>query len=386
MRRRNFLSLFGLGSLYPLIGWALPGKKGVAPAGLPDDLPAPAGSPAGIPLMPMVDDLSGAGPKICLLACGGMGITLTRHLDRQACGLARIVALDTSSRALQYARQADQTVLLRQAGQRKATSIAAVQALVQARQAEIQAAIGEADMLIVVAGMGGMAGSGIASMIAAIAPAQAFRSAILTLPFEFESTRTQQVTRQMLQRLDGCYNNILPVANARLASLMGPEAPFDQVLQQGRQVLDQYLNGTSRCLMQQGLVGLDFEDVKVGLNARKQTSHSRIGWGQAHGNSSDGRAERAVRQALDHPLLDGLGLDAAESVAVSIRGGPSLRIREINAVIRQVELALPDTAHQIIFAANVQPAWDDQFEVSLILGSPANYWPSEGQSSSRQPG
>src|SRR5262249_19819977 len=83
--------------------------------------------------------------------------------------------------------------------------------------AQIRAALGNADLVFIAAGMGGGTGTGAAPVVASIAKKLgALTVGIVTLPFSFEGSRRRRVAEQGLAELNGEIDALITVPNDRL--------------------------------------------------------------------------------------------------------------------------------------------------------------------------
>lgn len=342
-------------SLFPSLSWALPQEKR-------SNITACSLSSSG--LSGTAETHEGQ-TRIRLLACGGAAIAIAGQIDKAKYGIDRIIAVDTSSKAIRSANHADQSILLKQVGTRKPKSMVGVQKLAIAQREEIAAAMAGAHMVIVLAGFGGAAGTGISSMIPYFADQEPHLTAILIQPFGFE-TKRQLLSGQVLPVLAKSYDNTLCLSNDVAAKMAGPDAFVEEALVQTKIAVEYYLGSIGEQLMQPGLVGVDFEDYRCALGYHGEQCYSCIGWGQGSGEH---RVVQALEQALAHPLLQLPSTAVASNLVVSIRGSRDMKIREVSTVMNRIRAVTTDSA-LCIFAAGFDDQLVDAVEVSLIMSYP----------------
>jgi|GEM_PF-3436315 len=367
MDRRNFLK--GASSLvlvHPLIGFALPGVGLNLPVAKPDALPP-------LFVVPTVDDF---GTRVSLVAIGGAGVAMVNRIDKARYGLHKIIAIDTSARALKNAK-ADHVILLNDADKRKPATANLAWELGEQQRAIVEREIADAHLVIIVAGMGGTTGTGVALSVAAAARRQnALTVAFAVTPFAFEAQQRQINSAAGIQALQSVAHSVTIVSNERLAQQFATQASFTEVIAQGSTALHHFLWNTSGCLTHPGLVGIDFEDIRTVLDSR---GLSGIGWGEAVG---DKRAEQAVQQALSHATLIPAGPTTLQSVGVSIRAAnKTLRMKEINTVMNQIKTSmdrLSSSDGHVIFSADYDETLGQSMQISVLAnwvkpkGSTAN--------------
>ena len=107
-----------------------------------------------------------------------------------------------------------------------------------------------------------------------------------------------------------------------------------------------------------GLVNVDFADVR---SVMRDSGTAMMGVGEAAGEE---RALRAVRQAMESPLLE-TSIDDARGVLINITASDDVAIAEINAAAEHVTaVAAPDA--NIIFGTVVDPRMGQSIRVTLI--------------------
>jgi cell division protein FtsZ len=123
-------------------------------------------------------------------------------------------------------------------------------------------------------------------------------------------------------------------------------------------VLRQGVQGISDLVTLPGLINLDFADVRTIMS---DAGDALLGIGMGVGEN---RASEAAMQAVASPLLE-TSMEGARSILLSITGGSSLSLWEVNEAAKSVsEAAHPDA--NIIFGAMVDEKLDDQVWVTVV--------------------
>lgn len=308
---------------------------------------------------------------ISLIAIGSAGITMARRIDKTRYGFDRIVAIDTSERALRLASNADQKILLAsEAGKKPASAELARRCALE--QADVLvSALGDSSLVVIVAGLGGAAGTGISGVVATLAKGiGALTLVFASMPFAFEDLAHQAQASEGLQRLQRTADHVLAISNEDQGQRFGEHLGMDALLQRQLAALGNYLWHASAA-RGTGFVGIDLEDVLSALAMHGQPHVARIFWGEAAGPD---RSEFAIRRALVGQQDRPDGKFRLFSVSVSIRAmrdGPySLKMREINTVMNVVK-RLPgcDDVSSLIFSGDYDEALGEKLQVSVV----ANY-------------
>jgi len=298
---------------------------------------------------------------IVVVGVGGAGMNaVNRMIDTHVRGV-RFIAMNTDAQVLALCGAQDRLCL----GQHYTKGLGAGGiALVGARAAaesatEIRAALGEADLVFIAAGMGGGTGTGGAPVVASIARKMgALTVGIVTLPFTFEGSRRRRAADEGLAALCGEVDAIITVPNDRLLSLIGRERSLSDSFKVADDVLRQGVQGIAEVINVPGLVNVDFADVRSVLHGAG-TALMSIGRGQGRN-----RALRAAEEAIAGGFLS-VSIRGAQRVLFNISGGEDMTLFEVNEVAEQIGSAIHDAA-DITFGAVIDPALDDTIRVTLI--------------------
>jgi cell division protein FtsZ len=223
----------------------------------------------------------------------------------------------------------------------------------------IKALLKGSDMIFITAGAGGGTGSGAAPIVARIArEVGALTVAIVTKPFGFEGSRRGQQAEQGVSALAGEVDTLIVVPNNRLLAVLDKQTAIVEAFRVADDVLRQGVQGISDLVTLPGLINLDFADVRTIMS---EAGDALLGIGMGVGEN---RASEAAMQAVASPLLE-TSMEGARSILLSITGGTSLSLWEVNEAAKSVsEAAHPDA--NIIFGAMVDEKLDDQVWVTVV--------------------
>jgi cell division protein FtsZ len=224
----------------------------------------------------------------------------------------------------------------------------------------IKELIGGADMVFVCAGMGGGTGTGAAPVIAQIAREEgALTVGVVTKPFLFEGRQRSRRAELGLAQLTEHVDTLITIPNQKLLMLGEEDLSFIDAFRKADEVLFQAVKGISDLITQNGIVNVDFADVKTVMASM---GRALMGTGIAKGNN---RARLAAEMAISSPLLDDISVDGATGVLINIVGGPDLKMREIQEAASLVQEQAHEDAN-IIFGASVDEAMGENVKVTVI--------------------
>lgn len=359
MDRRKFVTLMGLAGSCPSLGLA--GKPTRQPEGrLPDktsrSLPDPSAANVRI-------------PRISLVACGGAGIAMAREISKAAYGLHEIIAIDTDAHAFQGMANADKTLLMTKVDGKRPSNYLEAQRWATGQRAKIAEAIGQADLAIIVTGLGGAASTGISSVVCRTARDNGMQTrSFATLPSIDEGKEGGSFSDDGFLDLSKYCHNTLAFPFDLLPVPEGSDAQAERACL-AIAGLEHYLENTCGSVTRCAFVGNDFEDMQWVLDQGewgRQNPSSTIGWGEASGTS---RVFEATQHALNHPLLFPMNKGKVRGVSVSIRAqGDSLRLEEIGTVMTALKERLGEFDAPIVFSADNDSAHHvDRVRVSVLL-------------------
>jgi cell division protein FtsZ len=224
---------------------------------------------------------------------------------------------------------------------------------------EIAEQLKGADMVFITAGMGGGTGTGAAPIIAEVAREQnALTIAVVTKPFGFEGKKRASSAELGIKNLKERVDAIIVVPNDKLLEIATEDLSMVDAYRQADEVLRQGVQGISDLITINGVINVDFADVKTIM---KSSGSALMGIGVASGEN---RAVTAAQQAIDSPLLES-SIQGARGVLVSISASHSLGIMEVNKAMSIIRDAADDDAN-IIFGHNVNEELGESIRITVV--------------------
>ncbi len=224
----------------------------------------------------------------------------------------------------------------------------------------IKELISGADMVFVTAGMGGGTGTGAAPIIAQLAREEgALTVGVVTKPFLFEGRQRARRAEQGLIALTEQVDTLITIPNQKLLLLGDDDLTFIDACRKADEVLFQAVKGISDLITQNGIVNVDFADVKTVM---AMMGRALMGTGVAKGQS---RARVAAEMAVASPLLDDISVEGATGVLINVVGGPDLKMREIQEAASLVQEQAHEDAN-IIFGASIDESLGEFVKVTVI--------------------
>lgn len=226
---------------------------------------------------------------------------------------------------------------------------------------EIAAALAGADMVFITAGMGGGTGTGSAAIAAEIArEIGAVVVAVVTMPFGFEMTRRAQNAIEGVRALQPLTHTLITVPNDKLLQVVPRDLSLEIAFRLADDVLRQGVQGIAELITRPGMINVDFAHVRD-LMLRGGGAYMAIGLGKG-----EGKANAAVQQALNHPLLEMDSIDTASGALIHFTGGEDLTLFEVGEAVNNLREGLSPDA-DVILGATTEKSMQGRAQAILIF-------------------
>jgi cell division protein FtsZ len=306
------------------------------------------------------DELRAGKANIKVIGCGGMGCNAVTWLFNKGINGATIYGLNTDALHLSVTK-ADEKILIGKeltrglgcGGMPQRGKEAAKEAIT-----EVKKSVSSADMVFVIAGMGGGTGTGAAPEVARLAKETgAVVIGVVTMPFEAERARIDKAEFG-LQELREVTDTCIVLDNGRLVDIAG-QLPIEQAFAVANELVSTMIKGIVETITLPSLINLDYADVSAIM---KDGGVAVIGIGES--NATD-RVTEAVKQALTHPLLD-VDYQGATGALIHITCGPDLKLEEFDIIGKLVSENLSPDA-QVIIGARISKDFVGKVRVITIM-------------------
>jgi len=306
------------------------------------------------------DELRAGKANIKVVGCGGMGCNAVTWLFNKGINGATIYGANTDALHLSVTK-ADEKILIGKeltrglgaGGKPQIGREAAKEALV-----DLKKSVGGADMVFVLAGMGGGSGTGAAPVVAQIAKESgAVVIGVVTMPFESEKARIDKAEFG-LQELREVTDTCIVLDNNKLVDIAG-QLPIEQAFAVANELVSTMIKGIVETITLPSLINLDYADVS---SIMKNGGVSVIGIGEA---DTQNKVMEAVQQALTNPLLD-VDYKGASGALIHVTCGPDLKLEEFDVIGRTVSENLGPEAN-VIIGARISKEFTGKVRVITIM-------------------
>lgn len=203
------------------------------------------------------------------------------------------------------------------------------------------------NIVFITAGEGGGTGTGGAPVVAQVAQElNILTVAIVTKPFKYEGSQRANHAEQGIKDLAAVADTIIVIPNDKLLEVLGKKVTVLNAFAEANDVLLKAVRGISGSLLNDGLINLDFNDLR---RCMEKGGNAIIGIGIGKGED---RAQVAVQQAIVCPLLDDVELSGARSIFLNIEAPSDFSMEELQ-LINQTITNYADPTAEIITGLSI---------------------------------
>lgn len=302
------------------------------------------------------------GARIKVIGIGGAGGNAVNNMIRSGLKGVEFLTANTDAQALKSSEAPKRIQLGRELtkGLGAGANPDVGEAAAQESHEDIYQALKGADMVFVTAGMGGGTGGGGAHVVASIArELGALTVGVVTKPFVFEGKRRMSNADRGIETLSKEVDTLITIPNQRLLSIAGRHTTLLDTFRMADNVLYQAVRGISDLILFEGLVNVDFADVKAVMS---EMGMAMMGTGEGTGEN---RAVVAAEKAISSPLLEDISIHGARGILINVTAGPDVTLQEINEAAELIHAEAHDEAN-IIWGMVIDPEVGEAVRVTVI--------------------
>jgi cell division protein FtsZ len=217
-------------------------------------------------------------------------------------------------------------------------------------------------LVIIIATLGGGTGTGAAPILARVAREEgALTLCFVSTPFEFEGERRAEYAREGFRALKMEADAVVCLPNQHLLEMVPDKTSLVSTFETSDQMIGTGIQSLWRLLTQNGMINLDFADL------RNLVEHSggscSFGYGEGEGAEKSAQALHHITQG---PLLDhGNALTQSEALLISIQGGMDLTLMDIQTIMNHLKsITRPDA--RLAMGATINPDWKGRLALTIL--------------------
>ena len=304
-------------------------------------------------------DNEAQGAVIKVIGVGGAGGNAVQHMINRGVQGVDFICANTDAQALARSK-AESVIQLGKSGLGAGAKPENGRMAAEEARERIAESLEDAHMVFITAGMGGGTGTGAAPIVAQVAKEMGILTVgVVSKPFGFEGSRKMRTAEEGLDSLGSHVDSLIVVLNEKLEEVMGEDAEMDACFKCADDVLHNAVAGIAEIIKVDGLINVDFEDVKTVMSEQGKAM-----MGTAMANGID-RARLAAEQAVTSPLLEGVDLSGARGVLVNITASRTLKLRETRTVMETISAFAAEDA-TVIMGAVYDDTMGDNLRVTVV--------------------
>jgi cell division protein FtsZ len=300
--------------------------------------------------------------NIRVFGIGGAGLNAVNNMIRSGLEGVEFYAANTDAQALVSCEATNRIHLGDEitkglgAGADPEVGYAAAQESIE----DIRKALTGADMVFITAGMGGGTGTLGSSVVASVAKELGCLTVgVVTKPFLFEGKRRMRNADRGIEELSKQVDTLITIPNQRLLSIAGRNTTLLDTFKKADDILFQAVKGISDLIIYEGLVNVDFADVRAVMS---EMGMAMMGTGESSGEN---RAIEAAEKAVSSPLLEDISIHGARGVLINITASPDVTLQEVNEAAELIHAEAHEDAN-IIWGMVIDPSLSDKVRVTVI--------------------
>ena len=287
------------------------------------------------------------GTRIKVIGVGGAGNTV---VDKMAdwSGDIDVIAINTDVRALKQIRLRRKIRI----GARLTNGLGAGgnpeigRKAVEQEKERVLGMLSGADLVFIVAGLGGGAGTGAGPVIGGlVSEVGAISVGVVTRPFVFEGIRKTEAADAGIKELRKTCDTLITIPNEKLFARAETNSFLLDAFDVANSIILEAVKAICSLVKFPGLINIDFANVREVL---RKSGDACFGVGAADGKE---RARKAAGLALNSPLLQNADISSGKNILVSVAGGENIRREELDDISETLSAKLGKNPNVVMGAA-----------------------------------
>lgn len=291
-------------------------------------------------------------PKIKIVGIGGAGCNIVNLLLKQEIKGIEYFVADSDEEVLKsskYANKIETLSILNSEGGAWLKSI----------QQRFQEATEDADMVVMISGLGGYVGSTFTPLLAEVVKGMGIMTiAVVATPFEFEGKARMAKCVESLERLKTFTDTVIVVPNHRVKKIVPKTTSMKTALSVIDTVIFEAVNCIASSIFEPGLINVEYEDVALIL---KGGGLAYLGVGIGEGENS---IQDAIKSAIHNPMSS-TKINTAKRILLSVTGGTDLDLQNASEIANAVRNAV-DAEANIMFSMKMEESWTSKIRIAII--------------------
>jgi cell division protein FtsZ len=308
-------------------------------------------------------ELSKPGVSVKIFGVGTAGMNVLEQIAKAALPGVVLAAINTDAKSLAASPAAEKISLEHKLS--RGVSVSGDpkrnRALAEEHSPALKQFCEGVDVVFIVTGLGGGAGTGISPVLAQAArESGALVIAFAALPFDCEGNQRLRQAQIGLEQLKAAADGVICLPNQKIFKLKDENTSVVETFRTLNELLTEGVSGVWRLLAHKGLLEIHFADLCALL--RDRHGESSFATAEAAGAT---RSREVIDKLLAHPMLDGgKTLSESDAVLVSLTGGPDLAMSEVHRVMEHINGKCERA--RVLMGAVIDEAFRERLAITLI--------------------
>ena len=302
-----------------------------------------------------------APPEVKVMGIGGAGNNIIERLYSRKITGVETIALNTDARHLSEKKADNRKVLGAKISMGRGTGgdPHLGKRCAEDDEESLREKMEGADMIFVIAGMGGGTGTGSAPVIARYAKdTEALVVGIAVLPFLEEGEAKRRIGIEGLEELKKNCHCVIELDNEKINDLKGGEIPMQEALNVMSDLVAQTVQSLSEIVTEPSTINVDFADlrkiVEAGGNAKV-----------LYGVSESTEPGKILDSLLCNPLLKS-DYNGAEAVLLHISAGSNFSLNNCHEVLSALRYTLSEDVN-LIWGLRTNDSESSEVKVAMLV-------------------
>jgi len=300
--------------------------------------------------------------KIKVVGIGGAGVNALSRMTKCNFNYAELIAINTDVQSLRLCKVPKKILIGKNVtfGLGTGMNTKLGEKAMQENREEIKTLLKGADMVFIVAGLGGGTGSGGIPILGEILKELGILSiVVVTKPFSFEGSQRQKIANATIKKLKGKVDSLICISNDKLLKIVGKNTSIQSALWICDKILREAVQGVSDLIFFSGIINVDLADIRGIL---KNSGNALFGQAIAKGEN---RAIKAANQAIHSSLVD-FPIEKAKGVLLNIAGGDDLSLFEIQEAAEFIKKTVSPKAKISFGASEDKTLKKEEIKITFI--------------------
>ena len=299
--------------------------------------------------------------KIKVIGVGGAGVNTVNRMIRNGLTSVELWVMNADKQILQASDCENKLQLGKKTlkGFGTGGDISLGETAAKESEQDVKKAIEDADIVFIIAGLGGGTGTGATPVITKIAKDMGILTVVFASnPFSFEGKKRKEQAEFGLKELQKSADAISVIQNDKLLNVINSQSSLAEAFSIVDENISRVIQSISEEINNPSIIHAEFKQIKELI---QNAGYISVGFGQATGKD---RAREAAKEALNNLSLT--PIQNVTNAIYMIKGSSDTTLQEINEVINIINEATLNNTNFIV-CNKIDDNLQDEMNVAVIV-------------------